>query len=109
MAVKLPTPIAGYFSADRSGNGDAISRYFTDSAAVRDEGLAYIGREAIARWKNASSQKYSYTAEPIAIGHEAGASVVTVQLIGDFPGSPVDLRYRFALEGERIAGLEIGV
>jgi len=26
---------------------------------------------------------------------------------GDFPGSPVDLRYRFTVEGDKIARLEI--
>ena len=32
---------------------------------------------------------------------------VTARVTGDFPGSPVDLRYRFRLEGAAIARLEI--
>ena len=32
---------------------------------------------------------------------------VTARVTGDFPGSPVDLRYRFTLEGATIARLEI--
>jgi hypothetical protein len=32
---------------------------------------------------------------------------VTGRVTGDFPGSPVDLQYRFTLEGDKIARLEI--
>jgi hypothetical protein len=34
-------------------------------------------------------------------------AVVTARVTGDFPGSPVELRYGFALEGNRITRLEI--
>ena len=34
-------------------------------------------------------------------------TVVTAHVRGDFPGSPLDLRYFFVLEGDRIAELEI--
>ena len=107
MAVELPTPIAGYFSADKGRDADALLQCFTEGATVRDEGHNYAGHEAIRRWKIASSSKYNYTVEPFAMADEAGLTVVTAHLTGDFPGSPVDLRYRFALDRERIAGLEI--
>jgi hypothetical protein len=32
---------------------------------------------------------------------------VTSHVVGDFPGSPVNLRYFFVLEGDKIASLEI--
>jgi len=32
---------------------------------------------------------------------------VTSHLVGDFPGSPMNLRYRFTLERGKIASLEI--
>jgi len=107
MAVELPAPIAGYFSADKIGDADTVSRQFTQGAVVRDEGHAYAGREAIREWKTSSAAKYTYDVEPFAISEEAGLTIVSAHLSGNFPGSPVDLRYRFALEGERIAGLEI--
>jgi hypothetical protein len=34
-------------------------------------------------------------------------TVVTAHLTGDFPGNPVDLRYRFKLAGAEIVALEI--
>jgi len=33
---------------------------------------------------------------------------VTGRVTGDFPGSPVDFQYRFTLDGDKIARLEIG-
>ena len=108
MAVALPPAIAGYFAADREGDADAVSRCFTPHAVVRDEGRTHAGPEAIRAWKTASSAKYSYRAEPFALVEDAGRTIVTAHLTGDFPGSPLDLRYRFAIQGKRIAELEIG-
>jgi hypothetical protein len=36
-----------------------------------------------------------------------GKTVVTCHLVGNFPGSPVDLRFLFDLEGDKIASLEV--
>ncbi|WP_417617506.1 hypothetical protein [Parasphingorhabdus sp.] len=55
---------------------------------------------------NASTQ-YSYTVEPFAIAEEGGRVVISSHLVGNFPGSPVDLRYFFILQGNKIAELEI--
>jgi hypothetical protein len=107
MAVDLPQPIARYFDADRSADPTAISQLFTEAATVRDEGQDYVGRKAIQGWKVASSTKYTYTAEPIAFSCEAGTTLVTSHLTGDFPGSPVDLRYVFQVDGPHISRLEI--
>lgn len=109
MAIELPLPIAGYFAADGGADASAVSRHFTEDAIVRDEGHTYTGREAIEQWKKESSTRYVYSVEPFAIEDDPGRTVVTAHLTGNFPGSPIDLRYRFALEGERIAGLEIVV
>ena len=54
-----------------------------------------------------SWEKYSATTEPFAIEKQGAETIVTCHVAGNFPGSPVDLRYRFALEGELIAALEV--
>jgi len=107
MSIPLPRPIAAYFEADRKEGAEAVARCFTDNATVKDEGHIYTGREAIRLWKAESSAKYSYTAEPVAIAQDDRRTVVTSHLVGDFPGSPVDLRYFFTLEDDDIAALEI--
>lgn len=104
----LPEPIAAYFAADRQNHAQALARCFTAQARVTDEGRTHVGPEAIAAWKAKASTQYRYTALPVSLDREAGAVVVTARVAGDFPGSPVDLRYRFRLERGLIAALEIG-
>lgn len=106
MAFSLPKPIADYFAADKT-DGAAVAKCFTADAVVIDEQRTYRGREAITRWKTEASSKYSYVSEPVAIDDQDGQVIVTAHLTGDFPGSPVDLRYAFRLTGSEIARLEI--
>ena len=105
-SLSLPKPIAAYFIADEV-DGEAVSRCFTENAVVKDEGHTHKGRAAIKAWKTDASAKYEYTSEPFASEEKDGKTVVTSHLVGNFPGSPVDLRYFFKLEGDRIASLEI--
>jgi hypothetical protein len=107
MTIELPRPIADYFTADAANVADAVARCFTQTAVVTDERRIHRGREAIRAWKVSASAAYSYTVEPVSIASEDGRTVVTGRVEGDFPGSPVDLRYRFVLDGEEIAALEI--
>ena len=105
-SLNLPKPIAAYFTADK-GDGDAVSRCFSEDAVVKDEGHTHRGRAAIKTWKTDVSAKYEYTSEPIACEEKDGKTIVTSHLVGNFPGSPVDLRFFFKLEGDKIASLEI--
>ena len=104
--LTLPDPIAAYFAADQR-SADAISRCFTTQAVVKDEGRTYTGHDAIKAWKAAASAAYTYTSEPFAMEQKDSSHIVTSRVTGNFPGSPLDLRYRFRLERGLIASLEI--
>src|SRR5262245_43776685 len=106
MTLSLPEPIAAYFVADEI-DGEAVSRCFTEDAVVKDEGHTHQGRAAIKHWKTEASTKYHYTCVPLACEPTGNRLVVTSRLTGNFPGSPVDLRFFFELDGEKIASLEI--
>ena len=106
MSLELPKPIAAYFAAD-SGDSEAVARCFTDNAVVKDEGRTYDGLAAIKKWKSESSAKYTYTSEPFASEQKDGKTLITSRLTGNFPGSPINLRFFFRLEGDKIASLEI--
>jgi hypothetical protein len=102
----LPEPIEAYFEADRRG-GYAVARCFTNDGTVMDERKIHTGLAAIEAWKAATSAKYSYVVEPFALERRDGKYIVTSRVTGDFPGSPVDLRYTFTLERGKITSLEI--
>jgi RNA polymerase sigma factor (sigma-70 family) len=95
-----------YFAADKTG-AEAVCQCFTEAAVVKDEGHTHQGRAAIKQWKTDASTKYQYTSEPFAYEQKAEKFIVTSRLTGNFPGSPVDLRFIFELEGAKIASLEI--
>ena len=105
-ALNLPEPIAAYFAADTQG-ALAVAACFTAHAVVKDEGRTHTGPAAIQAWKAAASTAFSYRVEPSAIEPHEGGHTVTGRVTGNFPGSPVDLRYRFRLERGLIAALEI--
>ena len=106
MSLEMPKPVAAYFATDRE-SAAAVAGCFTESAVVKDEGQTYRGRAAIKQWKADASAKYQYTSEPLACAQKEGKVVVTSRLTGNFPGSPVNLRFCFGLEGDKIASLEI--
>ncbi|WP_158972345.1 nuclear transport factor 2 family protein [Chachezhania sediminis] len=107
MSIELPDAIEGYFSVDKKGNPQAIAEVFTQDATVIDEGNSYAGRDAIRQWMANASTQYTYTVEPVDIAKDGQRTIVTSHLVGNFPGSPVDLRYFFVLRGDKIAELEI--
>jgi SnoaL-like domain len=106
MTLDLPGPIAAYFAADTEG-GEAVAQCFTEDAVVKDKGRTHRGRAAIRQWKEEASTRYQYTSEPLACEERDGTVVVTSRLTGTFPGSPVNLRFFFVLEGDQIASLEV--
>jgi hypothetical protein len=106
MTLDLPKPIADYFTADKA-DGEAVSQCFTEDAVVKDEGHTYRGQTAIKQWKTGAAAKYQYTSEPFACETRGENVVVTSRLTGNLPGSPVDLRFCFELDGDKIASLEI--
>ncbi len=106
MTLDLPKPIAAYFNADKE-DSEAVAECFAENAVVTDEGHTYRGRAAIRQWKADASAKYQYTSEPFACERRDGRVVVTSRLTGNFPGSPLNLRFFFVLDGDQISALEI--
>jgi hypothetical protein len=104
--LNLPEPLAAYFEADRHG-ARPVGRCFTSDGRVVDEGHTHVGPSAIEAWQAAAAAKYACSAEPIALEQHDRKYIVTSRVTGDFPGSPVVLRYAFVLERGKIASLEI--
>jgi ketosteroid isomerase-like protein len=107
MTLKLPESLAEYFAAANTDDSDHIAACFAEDAVVRDEGRDIHGRSAVRTWAEETRRKYRFRAEVLAVEAAADRTIVTAHLTGDFPGSPVDLRYRFKLDGREIAALEI--
>jgi ketosteroid isomerase-like protein len=108
MTVTLAKSLAEYFAAANTEDADRVAACFAEDAVVRDEGHDIRGRDAVRAWAAEVRRKYRFHAEVVAVEEAPDRTVVTAHLTGDFPGSPVDLRYRFKLRGRQIIALEIG-
>ena len=106
--MKLPITIAEYFAAANSDDADRVAACFANDAVVHDEGRNIRGLSAVRVWAEETRRKYRYRAEVVKVEEAADRTIVTAHLTGDFPGSPIDLRYRFKLAGSKIIALEIG-
>jgi hypothetical protein len=106
MSPVLTAPVARYFANEATGP-EAVALCFTEEAVVLDEHHEHRGRFAIAAWNAASRAKYNFTTEPLSSNAEGDILTVMAKVTGTFPGSPVELCFRFTLEGNLVARLEI--
>ncbi|MBJ7291081.1 nuclear transport factor 2 family protein [Williamsia sp.] len=98
--------IRRYFELAPAADTDAYFAQFATDAVVVDEGKTRRGIDEIRAWRT-EVPPVRYGVRSIAAvgsGHDAVA-----EISGDFPGSPVDLRFRFEIDDEGlIRGLVIG-
>ena len=105
---QLPASIRDYLAAHVARDADTAARTFTPTAVVADDGTTYRGTEEIRRFVSRAGAEFTYTTTLVAAERTDDAHwVVTNRLEGDFPGGVVDLRYRFAMDGDLIAELVI--
>jgi len=107
MISNLPAPIALYVAAENSGDLNLFDQCFAEDAVVRDENETHAGLAAIKRWKAEAKEKYQHTIEPLKFLEKDGKFIVTNRLTGNFPGSPIELEFIFALKDDKIVSLEI--
>src|SRR5438552_2030266 len=107
MSTKLPQPLAAYFAGVNIHDIDAMLAPFTEAAIVKDEGQERRGLAAIREWIEETTRKYRVTIVVTNVAETAGNTTVTGRVSGNFPGSPIELRYAFILDGQKIVRLEI--
>lgn len=106
--MKIPVVIDAYFAAEQLDSPDALKALFTSDAVVIDEQTKREGVDAIAAWWLAAKKEYGHTTEPLEAQELDGMFIVHGRVTGKFPGSPLVLTYRFLLDAQKIARLEIG-
>ena len=103
----LAPAIAAYIAATNACDTSAVAHCFADDANVFDEGAHQVGTAAIARWMEDTAQRYQPRVEVLNVQHRTGKVLVSNVVSGNFPGSPLALRFAFTLAGDRIETLEI--
>ena len=107
MSIKLPPIIQKYIDASNAHDVKLILACFYEDAVVRDENASHRGKIDIERWLVTTIEKYKYRFKPLKSQQRHNETVVSVEVTGTFPGSPISLDYHFAIAGDKIACLTI--
>lgn len=107
MPDSLPTVIATYFAASNRSDIARLVQCFASNATVHDEGRTHRGHDAIAAWQTEAQKKFEFSIEPLDALHNGNHVTVTTNVVGNFPGSPVQLEHIFVLTDNRIESLAI--
>src|SRR4051812_31276542 len=108
MANDLKPPVSAYFEASNAHDSDSVAALFSDEALVHDENADHRGRAAIRDWAQDTYDKYNVQLTPSVVVADGDAVVVTSGVSGTFPGSPIELPFRFVVESDCIRELRIG-
>src|SRR5476649_1385780 len=108
--LELAPAIATYIAAANAGDTSLVADCFAEDANVFDEGEHQVGSAAIARWMEDTARRYQPRVEVLNVQHRTGKVLVSNVVSGNFPGSPLELRYTFRLnEQGKISRLDISV
>lgn len=81
-----------YFELAPSADREAYFALFADDAVAEDDGQTHVGVESIRAWR---SEVPAVTYTLTDVSEVDGYPVATADIAGDFPGSPVALRFSF--------------
>ncbi|GAA4100651.1 nuclear transport factor 2 family protein [Nocardioides kongjuensis] len=104
---QLPTTIRAFNDAHAARDADAALDLLGPQAVISDVGESFSGEAALRRFISEAGTEFTYTDEITGVVRDGDTWVVSHHLEGDFPGGKADLDYRFALDGDRIAQLDI--
>jgi len=107
MNFNVPGAVATYLAAEKAKDTEQLGECFREDATVRDEGREHRGIAAIKAWHREANAKFRYVVEPLKASVGGPAVVVRARLTGDFPGSPVEMRFNFTVSEDRIVSLEV--
>jgi hypothetical protein len=99
----LPQPLPAYFAAEDHRSTHAL---FAPDATVRDERETHSGSEAIKAWLDSVEERYHPRYRVEAAEADGERTIVSFEVAGTFPGSPVMLRQAITVRGGKIAALE---
>lgn len=103
----LHESISLYIEASNSFDAQAAAACFAPDATVHDDEHDYTGIEAIESWISESISKYHAHATVTHALQDGEKTALTVKVAGQFPGSPVELKFDFFLRQGKIAQLSI--
>lgn len=105
MNADFPDLIARYFEHAVAPDREQWFALFADDVMIEDDGRTHRGIDEVRQWR---SEVPSVTYSINDVATQDGYQVATADIAGDFPGSPIPLRFHFIeVEGGLIKHLAI--
>ena len=61
----------------------------------------------VTRWVTTTIEKYKFQFKPLSADERGAETILSVEVSGSFPGSPVTLEYQFTIANDKIQSLII--
>jgi hypothetical protein len=103
--MNLPDIISKVVKAQNEFDSAAYAGCFAEHAQVFDEGKTHHGKAEIESWIDQANKEYRATMEPVA--YDEKEHILSAKTSGNFPGSPIVLKYHFQLADGIIESLRI--
>jgi len=103
--MNLPNIVSKLVKAQNEFDSHAYTDCFTETAIVHDEGKTHKGKTEIQNWIDTANKEYKASMKPLDY-NETG-HVLSAEISGTFPGSPVILKYHFEFGEALIESLKI--
>lgn len=105
--MNLPKVISELVKAQNEFDSAAYANCFAETAIVHDEGKVHTGRTEIEHWIAESNEKYRSTMNPIDYQQNDTSGVLSAEVSGTFPGTPLTLKFHFEIIDGLIQSLKV--
>jgi len=103
--MNLPKVVQELVKTQNEFNSAAYAQCFTETATVFDEGKTHTGRKEIEQWIDKANKDYRATMKPLE--YSEAEQTLSTEVSGNFPGSPIMMKYHYEFEDGLIQALEI--
>lgn len=103
--MNLPNIISELVKAQNEFDSATYANCFTENAEVFDEGKTHNGKTEIQNWIDKANKEYKANMKPLKYNEKE--NILSAEISGTFPGSPVILKYHFELSDGLIQSLKI--
>lgn len=105
--MNLPKVITDLVNAQNNFDSINYAECFSETAVVFDEGKTHNGKLAIQNWIEDANEKYRSVMKPLAYTENGTTSVLSAEVSGTFPGSPIVLKFHFDIANGQIRHLKV--
>lgn len=103
--MNLPNIISELVKAQNEFNSVTYAKCFAENAVVFDEGKTHNGKAEIKNWIDKANKEYKASMKPL--DYNENENILSAEASGNFPGSPIVLKYHFQLSDGLIQSLKI--